>query len=297
MIVVLLTIAIASRASGGAMRAGGAGRLVASRDATAPFRRASHRVLAGGFLAVVLAFLLAPVAVIVARSLGGGVGAYRALGRELPVLSVSPASTISTSVRAAAAATLLAMVVGGLAAIAVAGPGGRGARGALQLLLLLPLGVSAVTIGFGFLIALDRPVDLRASWWLVPIAQATVAVPFVMRTLVPGLRSVDPRQRDAAAVLGASPRRVWFEVDLPVVRRALAAAATFAAAISLGEFGATTFVARVDAPTMPIAIRRMLDVPGATMHRSAFALAVILIVVTAVMAVMADRFADVRGGY
>jgi thiamine transport system permease protein len=225
------------------------------------------------------------------------VGAYRTLGSDVPLLSVSPASTIVTSVQAAVAATLIAVVVGGLAAHAITRTRARGAGGALQLLLLLPLGVSAVTIGFGFIIALDRPIDLRASWWLVPIAQATVAVPFVMRTMLPGLRSVDQRQRDAAAVLGAPPHRVWREVDLPIVRRALIAAATFAAAISLGEFGATAFVARAGAPTMPIAIQQLLEIPGATAHRSAFAIAVILVVVTASMAMIADRFADARGGY
>jgi thiamine transport system permease protein len=297
MIVVLLTLAVASRAARTASGTGVTGRLVAARDATARFRRSWHRVAAAVFLAAVLVFLLAPIAVIVARSFTHGVGAYRTLGTEVPVLSVSPASTIATSVRAALAATLIAVVVGGLAALAITRMSKRGAGGALQLLLLLPLGVSAVTIGFGFIIALDRPVDLRASWWLVPIAQATVAVPFVMRTMLPGLRSVDQRQRDVAAVLGAAPRRVWREVDLPIVRRALIAAATFAAAISLGEFGATAFVARADAPTMPIAIQQMLEIPGAAAHRSAFAVAVILVAVTAAMAMIADRFADARGGY
>ena len=53
-----------------------------------------------------------------------------------------------------------------------------------------------------------------------PIAQAVVAIPFVIRAVVPALRSIDPRLRDAAAVLGASPRRVWQEVDLPITLRA-----------------------------------------------------------------------------
>ena len=81
-----------------------------------------------------------------------------------------------------------------------------GWRGRLDSVLLLPLGTSAVTVGFGFLLALDEPVDLRASPWLVPIAQAVVALPFVVRTLTPVLRSIDPRLREAAALLGASPR-------------------------------------------------------------------------------------------
>ncbi len=305
MLVVLVTLWVASRAARGA---GEQGRLVASRDATRPLRGVRERLGVAAFLGAVLVFLLAPIVVVVARSLSGGLDAYRSMGTEVPVLAASPASTIGTSLRSALVATALAVIVGGLAAAVVAGMGavrgvrGAGARrsrlgGALELVLLLPLGVSAVTIGFGFVIALNRPVHLRSSWWLVPIAQATVAVPFVMRTVLPALRSVDARQRDVAAVLGARPARVWREVDFPVVRRALAAAATFACAISLGEFGATAFVARADAPTMPIAIRRLLARPGATDHRTAFALAALLVVVTGVMAVAADRLGDARGGY
>ena len=71
---------------------------------------------------------------------------------------------------------------------------------------MLPLGVCAVTLGFGFLITLDQPpLDLRDSPLLVPIAQALVALPLVVRTLVPVLGGIDDRQRQAAASLGASP--------------------------------------------------------------------------------------------
>ena len=75
---------------------------------------------------------------------------------------------------------------------------------------MLPLGVSAVTLGFGFLITLDRPpLDLRDSPLLVPIAQALVALPLVVRTLVPVLAGIDDRQRQAAASLGAGPLRAF----------------------------------------------------------------------------------------
>ena len=111
------------------------------------------------------------------------------------------------------------------------------------------------------------PIDLRASPWLVPLAQAVVALPFVVRTMTPVLRSIDNRLREAAAVLGAPPRRVWREVDLPLVRRALLVAAGFAFAISLGEFGATTVIARADTPTVPVAIDRLLGRPGSAQRR------------------------------
>ena len=86
---------------------------------------------------------------------------------------------------------------------------------------MLPLGTCAVIVGFGFLVALGNlPIDLRTSCMLIPIAHALVALPFVVRATVPVLRSVDQRLREAARVLGASPARVWREVDLPIVDRA-----------------------------------------------------------------------------
>ena len=78
-------------------------------------------------------------------------------------------------------------------------------RGLLDGLFMLPLGVSAVTLGFGFLITLDQPpLDLRDSPLLVPIAQALVALPLVVRTLVPVLGG---RRRPAAPGRGVARRR------------------------------------------------------------------------------------------
>jgi thiamine transport system permease protein len=155
----------------------------------------------------------------------------------------------------------------------------------------LPLGVSAVTVGFGFLISLDHaPVDLRGSWWLVPIAQALVAVPFVVRLMTPVLRAIDPRLREAAATLGASPGRVWREVDLPIVARAVLVAAGFAFAISLGEFGATIFIVRPDAPTLPVLVYRLLGQPGPLNFGAAMAASVILMGLTALAVLAIERF-------
>jgi thiamine transport system permease protein len=123
----------------------------------------------------------------------------------------------------------------------------------------------------------------------VPLAQALVALPFVVRTMTPVLRSIDERLREAAAVLGASPARAWREVDLPLVRRAVLVAAGFAFAISLGEFGATTVIARADTPTVPVAIDRLLGRPGSLNVGQAFALSVVLLVLTATAVLLVDR--------
>jgi thiamine transport system permease protein len=185
-------------------------------------------------------------------------------------------------------AMVLAVVVGVMASAVITGRVGRFSRW-FDVTLMLPLGTSAVTIGFGFIVALDWPVDLRASIWLIPIAHALVAIPFVVRSTVPTLRSIPSDTRDAAAVLGASPGRVWRHIDLPVMGRAAMVGAGFAFVISLGEFGATSFVARPNTVTMPVMIFRLLSRPGTSSLAMAMALAVLLAAITAGVIMLIDR--------
>lgn len=256
-----------------------------------------------GVLAVVALLIVTPLAVLVERSLNGpdgyGFSYYEALTSAADsggTFFVAPMEAIGNSLRYAAVATVFALAVGGLAAAALTRKAGRLVRG-FDALLMLPLGTSAVTVGFGFLIALDEPpLDLRASWVLVPLAQALVGVPFVVRTMLPVLRAVDHRLREAAAVLGASPWRVWREVDLPLVGRAVAVAAGFAFAVSLGEFGATVFIARPDQPTLPVAIARFLGRAGQLTYGQAMALSTILMLVCAGSLLALERIRTDRSG-
>lgn len=264
-------------------------------------RGAGQWALLGSTVTVIALLLLLPLGVLVERSLdapdGYGFAFYRALGSEEGgTFTVAPLEAVGNSLAFAAVATLIALVVGGLAAAALTRRAGRLVRG-FDALLMLPLGTSAVTVGFGFLIALDEPpLDLRSAWILVPLAQALVGVPFVVRTMLPVLRAVDPRLREAAAVLGASPLRAWREVDLPLVRRALLVAAGFAFAVSLGEFGATVFIARADTLTLPVAVARLLGRAGALPYGQAMALSTILMLVCAVSLLLLERVRTDRSG-
>ena len=258
-------------------------------------RTGGDRAVVAVGLGVLAVFLGFPLGVLVERSLAGGLDAYRSLGEETSVLLAAPWEAIVNSLVYATAATLIALVVGGLSAYAVADA--RGSR-VLDALVLLPLGVSAVMLGLGFLIAFDTaPLDFRAAPWIVPVAQSLVAIPFVVRIVAPTLRSIDPRQREAAATLGASPGRVRREIDLPIVSRGLAVAAGFAFAISLGEFGATVFLARPDRPTLPVAIFRFLGRPGEANVAEAYALAVVLMLVTVVSVLIVERLRPRRVGW
>jgi len=246
-----------------------------------------------GNVVTMVVLLGLPIAVLVERSLAVGSGYslrhYGALVHRVPQLPASAVVALCNSLLYAVAATAIAVVVGCLGALVVVY--GRGAlRHAFDLGLTLPLGTSAVTIGFGMLLALDQPpLDLRTSRWIIPIAHALIGIPFVMRTMVPVLRGIDDRLRDAAAVLGATPRRIRREVDAPIAARGLVVAAAFAFAISLGEFGATSFIPRrVETLTAPIAIFRLLSTPGALLRGQAMALSVVLMLLTALAALLIE---------
>jgi thiamine transport system permease protein len=273
-----------------------------------PLARRADRLCAAVTGFVVVGLLGLPLGTVVVRSLrepdgGWGLGNYVNLGTTggRNTLAVTVWEAAATSVRTAVDATLLAVLVGGLVALVVSRrPRGRGARRAVRAfdaLFMLPLGVSAVTVGFGFLVALDGGLgpDLRSSPVLVPIAQAVVATPLVVRTVLPVLRAIDARLHDAAAVLGAGPARVLASVDWPVAARSLGLAVGLAFAVSLGEFGATSFLTRPDRPTLPVVIFRLIGRPGAENLGMAFAACVLLGLLTATVMAVAERLRSGAG--
>jgi thiamine transport system permease protein len=107
-----------------------------------------------------------------------------------------------------------------------------------------------------------------------------VAFPFVVRCVLPGLRQIPENLREAACLLGASPFRVWKLIDLPLIKHAILVGAIFAFSISMGEFGASSFLTRPHTPTMPVAIFRFLSQPGELNYGQAMAMSCILMLVT-----------------
>ncbi|WP_245927590.1 ABC transporter permease [Nocardioides silvaticus] len=278
------------------------------RARSAPARPRRQDVPALVATGLVLLAVAAPVVTLVVGSLrqdgAWTLAHYRALqgsgedagasGMDGGLLRVSVAEALTNSLRIAVDATWMALLLGLLVAVVVTrrtrGRTEARVRSAFDGLFMLPLGVSAVTLGFGFLITLDDPpLDLRSSPVLVPVAQALVALPLVVRVLVPVLQGIDDRQRQAAASLGAGPLRAALTVDVPVLWRPLLAAAGFAFAVSLGEFGATSFIVRAQVPTLPVVIYRLIGSPGALNYGTAMAASVVLAAATALVILVVER--------
>jgi thiamine transport system permease protein len=279
-----------------------AGAAASRRAATRRMRPAMRRPLPGRgvprlslLLVITCAYLivLAPVGALVVSSLRAGGGWSLAWWTGIGSVDAgtsrvgSPLSALATSLGFAVVCALVACVVGGLAAVAVLT---RGRARLVALLAIVPLGISSATLGLGTLLAFSRPpTDLRGTWLLVPIAHSLVAVPLVVAVIAPALRSTDGRVQAVAASLGAAPTRAFLTAYGPVLRVVMLASAGLAAAVSLGEFGAASFLARAGSPTVPVQIVRLLSRPGEQSYGSAAVLAVILVVLTLTLVLAVDR--------
>ena len=272
-------------------------------DTRASPRGPGPRALAGFAATVSLLLCGLPLAALVAGSLplDGGLDPanlfryFIALERNPrgAAFFVPPLEAIRNSVAAATATAGLALALGLPLAVAMTSVRGRRsalAPAALDTLLLLPLGTSAVTLGLGYIVAFNRPpLQMVGSPWLIPLAHTLIALPFVVRTLTPALRALDPRLRQAAAVLGSPPWRARLEIDLPLLAQPLIAALAFAFATSLGEFGASLLISRPEFPTVPVVIARLLSQPGALNYGQALAMSSLLMAVTAAGMLLIDR--------
>ncbi len=256
-------------------------------------RSALGRVSVLAVAGIACALVLAPVLALVLASFTSN-GAltldwWRSLGSiDAGTTRIgSPLSALATSLAFAAIAGTIASLIGAMAAISlITHRVGR----ITALAAIVPLGVSAATLGLGTLLAFGRPpFDLRATGLLVPLAHSLVAVPLVVAVVAPALRAADPRTQIVAASLGAHPTRAFATAYGPILRVVMLAAGGLAAAVSLGEFGAASFLARAGDPTVPIQIVRLLGRPGPQSYGVAASLAVVLVILTLALVLVIDR--------
>lgn len=262
-------------------------RLTVSRARRA--RTAGERVTVALGAAAATALVAVPLAALATASLRVGDTASLAGWRALGTVDVRGA--VAVSVRNAALAAALATAAG----LAAASAGARARHPWLDAVASLPALVSAVTIGLGLAVASSwLPEAARGAWWLVPLAHATVALPLAVRVLAPAVRGLPSDVRDAARTLGATGARLWWTIDRPLLARATVAAGALAACTSLGEFGASSLLARRGAETLPVLVERLLGRAGDVLRAQGFALALVLAAACLVAVAVIDA-ADARG--
>ena len=262
---------------------------------------------------LVAAFFTLPVIALPIRSFtsfesvlrGGGLGSLFTLDHYLGLFSnprdsyfyVPPAAAIQNSLLFGAGAVLLSILIGLPTALLLSRR--RWLQRWAEPVFVLPLGTSSVTLGLGYIlffnVALPGGQNLLTSPWLLPFAHTAIALPFVIRNLLSALDTIPQSYYEAAKVLGASGIKTLTSIDLPLLRRPLVSSAAFAFTISLGEFGATSLLARPEYPTLPTAIYRLISQPGAANYGQAMAMSTLLFALCAVAISFIEQ--DSRQGF
>ena len=161
----------------------------------------------------------------------------------------------------------------------------------LDLVFLVPLGVSSVVLGFGFLVSFGATwLPLRSSWLIVPFAQALIALPMVIRLVYPALVSIGKEPIEQASLDGASSWQIWRFVESGMIKGVLLTAAGYAAIISVGEFGASSFLAYGSEGTIPTLLFRLIARPGEQNYGMAMAVSAILIVFVLLVMLLLSRY-------
>jgi molybdate transport system permease protein len=207
-----------------------------------------------------LTFFVVPLIGLLART------PWSRLGRILT--STVVADALRLSLVTSLLATVVSAVIGIPLAMVLARlefPGRSLVRGVVLLPMVLPPVVGGATLLFalGRRGLLGEPIYqgsgllLPFSTWGVVVANAFVAMPFLIVTVEAAFRNLDRRFEAAAATLGARPGTVLRRVTIPLIAPSLAAGLTLAWARSLGEFGATiTFAGNLPGrtQTLPLAV-------------------------------------------
>lgn len=257
----------------------------AASQAYAPARSAGAAFLAAPALILVTVPLLSLTATALRTDTGTGLGAFsRLTDAGVAGMSGSVADAAINSILLATGSAAIAMVAALAALVAHAHRRTRWVTGAT----LAPIAVSSLVVGLGLMLTFGRLRTQGTVWSavLLMIAQALVALPLVVRVALPAVSRIDPWLLKAARTLGASRLDTVRAVVWPLSRRGLASAAVLGWSVALGEFGASTFLVRPNAPTLPTLIVRVLSRPGPDQLATAAAAALLLAAITgAAMAV------------
>ncbi len=191
------------------------------------------------------------------------------------VIGISPAQVIWNSIFFASMTVLITVPTGILAA----------RYGRLSMLWMIPILISSVTLGWAFIAAFLRT-PIYGSWVLIVLAHSIISFPLVFRSIWNSYSTMNRDTIDAARTLGASPFMAFLTVELPQIMPGILVGATFAFAISLGEFGATLLLYRPEYTTIPIAIYKIL---GTRAFGSAAAMSTILMVLATASFLFIER--------
>jgi len=249
-----------------------------------------RRILAGLYVALVLSFLMLPVAVVVLASFSTtsfltippqGV-TLRWYGRVLGSPEYLHAIWISLAL--AACATLGALAIGTATSYALvrrAVPG----RTLVSAFVMSPLVFPGLVIGVA-LLQLYAALGMGGSFIGLLLAHMVITVPYVVRTTLASLQGLDAELEDAACTLGATRLEAFRLVTLPLLRPGLAAGGLFAFITSFDNVPVSIFLTGVGSTTLPVKIFTAIEFG---VDPTVAAVSSLLILSTAIVLVLAER--------
>jgi putative spermidine/putrescine transport system permease protein len=246
-------------------------------------------------LALVLAFLLAPILIVIAVSFspsaifsfppeGFSWRWYEAVGRSDTLLS-----SVWLSVQIAFLSTCISLLLGTLCAIAIVRryvPGGA----AIATFMASPLMLPGLVFGIAFLQA-ARSFGLWDSYTSLLIAHVVITMPFVMRTVLASLSLFDFTMIDAARMLGCSYWESLRKVLVPNILPGFVSGALFAFIASFDNYPVSIFLTDVRTKTLPIQLLNQVEMsPDPTVAAASS----VLILATVVALIVCDRLVGLR---
>ncbi|WP_320130737.1 iron ABC transporter permease [uncultured Sphaerochaeta sp.] len=153
--------------------------------------------------------------------------------------------------------------------------------GTLELFTMLPMTVSSVIIGLGYyIISSTIRGGTGIGYTLVVLAHMVIAIPFVLRTILPEYRKIPDSYMQCSLTLGATPLRTFLSIEIPLLKGAMLTAGIFAFALSMGEITATLTLANSSIVTLPVVMYRLI---GSYNYQGACALGSVLILVCGIV--------------
>lgn len=240
----------------------------------------------------VVVFVISPLLNLVSKAItqpDGSIGPANFLaltGRgDRQVLNISVVDAIANSLRNLAISTVLAVAIGLLAVYlrtrwVVSRRTGR-AIWISDFIVLLPLGISPVVIALGWLVTFDQePLALRASWLAIPLIQALLALPLVIRVIQPAIQNLENGIIEASILDGLGSFGSFVRIQLSAIKPVVASAIGFAAIASLGEYGAAAMLTFGDQATLPTVLYQLISRPGSSNYGMAMAASTLLVLLT-----------------
>lgn len=168
-------------------------------------------------------------------------------------------------------------------------------RAKSSLLYVLPIGVSPVVLGLGFLVLSGYLPRELSGWWLVPLVQSVFLFPLAYQIIRPARLGMSREIIEAAQMDGATRLRVFGSIEGPILVRPIAAAAAFVSLASLGEFGAASFLATGSEATLPLVIFRLASRPGEENLGMAMTAALMFVLLALVVVMLISRESRTEG--